>query len=124
GGGGAVRIDGRDEPVAGVLDRLEVTRRDVARRTSQGKVARPQDHRGLPRERSTTPRSVAASFGAFTLSEYRSSIVRRPAAATRRRRSASDSRRPIFSTHSSPVDARSPLTPSWMISRLIPTAAA
>ena len=113
---GVVRIDRGHQAMTGVLDGLQVARRDVAGGAGQREVARRLlVHAVLPsrcRDRSTTSPSAAASFGAFTRSEYRSSIVRRPAAASRCRSSRSASSRPSLSIHSLSVAAKKPLTPS------------
>src|SRR5262249_30353413 len=121
-----VRIDRGDEPVAGVADRLEVPRRDVAGGTGQREVPGRghADFLFCAAARSTTPRSTSARIGALRRSEWCPAPVRRPASLKRRRRSGSTSSRSSLSTHSPGVEARKPLTPSWMISRLTPTAAA
>ena len=72
---GVVRVDRRDQPVAGVGNRLEMARRNVAGNAGQREVPHPCASRGSARAArcrqplSATARSVAASFGALTRSE-------------------------------------------------------
>ena len=64
-----VRIDRGDEPVAGGLDRLEMTRRDEASDAGHGEILhRPSGDRGSAREAIASSRT-AATFGAHTRSE-------------------------------------------------------
>src|SRR4051812_22513211 len=119
-----------NQTIAGVLDGLQVSWCHKSSDTRHGEVfhcctcAAIAASARASRERLTTPLSVAASIGALTRSEKLSSTVCRPATEKRSRRSASASRRDNFSTHSSSVDARNPLTPSCTIVRFTPTAAA
>ena len=70
-----VRIHGGHQPVAGVLDRLQVPRRNEAADAGHGEIlhGRTSAAMAVPvrasRERSTTALSVAASVGAFTRRE-------------------------------------------------------
>ena len=71
---GVVRIDRGDQPVAGVVDRLEVPRRDEAGHAGDGEVLRCDRHAvhlPLPtrRDRPSADASTAASCGAVTRSE-------------------------------------------------------
>src|SRR5688572_17130925 len=126
-----MRVDGGHQPVASIGDRLEMAWRDEACHAGDREIFRAAVH-ALPFTgvvaacalRSRLAASTAAIRGAVRCSEYRSSMVRRPATAMRVRNSVSESRRPSFATHSSCVDARKLLMPSSMISRLTPTAAA
>ena len=76
-----VRIDRGDEAVAGVVNGLEVARGHEAGDAGHGEVFWTHDWE------CAAARSTAASCGAVTRSEYRASIVCRPAMAIVRRNS-------------------------------------
>ena len=70
-----VRIDRGDQPIPGVVDGLEVSRRDEAADAGHGEIFHRCTSSAIaapsrsPRERPTTALSVAASVGALTRRE-------------------------------------------------------
>src|SRR3954451_12624825 len=111
---GIMRIHGGDQPVPGGLDGVQMPRRNEAADAGHREIlhGRTSTSTALPvraaPEGSATALSVAASVGACTRREKRSSTVRRPATARRRRNTSSERSRDSFSTHSSSVEARNP----------------
>ena len=118
---GVVRIDRRDQAVAGVVDRLQVPRRDEAGDAGDREVASasPALMQGSPRRaRSTAGQLRRRDLQRIALLRWCGG--RRPPSRAQRRVARSGAQ--LVDPFLAASTARNPLTPSAMISRLTPTA--